>query len=91
MTSPVGKAVAAFTILLYYGIANIAALRLAADKLYPKRVAVLGLISCVALAVSLPLITILTGLGLLVIGFVLRWLFRKLKDSSALNHQSVGE
>jgi APA family basic amino acid/polyamine antiporter len=84
--------VAAFTILLYYGIANIAALRLAAaDKLYLKRVAVLGLISCVALAVSLPLITILTGLGLLVTGFVLRWLFRKLKDSSALNHQSVGE
>lgn len=72
-------AAAAFTILLYYGIANIAALRLApADKLYPKWVAVLGLISCLALAVSLPLKAILTGLGLLVVGFVLRLIFQKL-------------
>lgn len=55
---------AAFTILLYYSIANIAALKLAAEnKLYPKWIAVLGLISCLALAISLPLITILTGLG----------------------------
>lgn len=79
-------AAAAFTILLYYGIANIAALRLAAaDKLYPKWIAVLGLISCLALAVSLRLTTILTGLGLLVLGFILRFVFQKLNNSSHLS------
>lgn len=79
-------AAAAFTILLYYGIANIAALRLAAaDKLYPKWIAVLGLISCLALALSLRLTTILTGLGLLVLGFILRFVFRKLNNSSHLS------
>ena len=70
---------AAFTILLYYGIANIAALRLAAgNKLYPRWIAVTGLISCLALAVSLPLSTISTGLGLLLGGFALRFLFQRL-------------
>lgn len=71
-------AAAAFTILLYYSITNIAALRLdSANKLYPKWVAWLGLISCLLLGFSLRLTTILTGLGLLIIGFVLRWLFQK--------------
>ncbi len=70
-------AAAAFTILIYYGIANIAALRLAGEgKLYPKWVAVLGLVSCLALAISLPLNTILTGIGLLVIGFIFRFTIR---------------
>ena len=73
---------AAFTILLYYSIANIAALKLAAEnKLYPKWIAVLGLISCIALAISLPLMSILTGLGLLLIGFILRFAFQKLNNS----------
>lgn len=79
-------AAAAFTILLYYGIANIAALRLAAaDKLYPKWIAILGLIFCLLLAASLRLTTILTGLGLLTIGFILRRLFQKLNASMNLN------
>lgn len=74
---------AAFTILLYYSIANVCALRLAAEnKLYPKWIAVLGLISCLLLAVSLPLITILTGLGLLAVGFILRIVFQKLNENS---------
>jgi APA family basic amino acid/polyamine antiporter len=70
---------AAFTILLYYLIANIAALRLAPeDKLYPKWIAVLGATSCVLLALSLRTPTILTGLGILAAGLVLRWMFQKL-------------
>lgn len=75
-------AAAAFTILLYYGIANIAALKLSAqNKLYPKWIAWLGLTSCLLLAFSLRLTTILTGSGLLVIGLALRWLFRKFNDA----------
>ncbi len=73
-------AAAAFTILLYYGIANIAALRLAPEnKLYPKWIAVLGLAACIVLAASLPLNVILTGLGMLAAGFVLRALFHALR------------
>lgn len=73
---------AAFTILLYYLIANIAALRLMPqNKLYPKWVAALGIISCVFLAASLRLATAITGLSMLAIGFGLRWLFRKLNNA----------
>jgi APA family basic amino acid/polyamine antiporter len=68
---------AAFTILLYYLIANIAALKLAPEnKLYPKWIAGIGAISCTSLALSLSFKTIAAGLALLVIGFGLRWLFR---------------
>jgi APA family basic amino acid/polyamine antiporter len=76
-------AAAAFTILLYYGIANIAALKLeAGKKLYPKWIAVLGLTACLALAVSLPVKTILTGSALLLLGFMLRAVFQKFNGST---------
>lgn len=71
-------AAAAFTILLYYGITNAAALRLAADrKLYPRWVAALGLAFCVAMALSLRATTIAAGCGLLVVGLALRWLLKR--------------
>ena len=76
---------AAFTILIYYGIANICALRMSpADKLYPKWVAILGLVFCIAMAASLPMSTILNGVGVLVAGFMLRVVFRKLNGASAI-------
>jgi APA family basic amino acid/polyamine antiporter len=66
---------AAFTILVYYGIANLCALRMPRRaKLYPDWVAVVGLVSCVALALSLAPSVILTGLAVLVVGLVLRGL-----------------
>src|SRR5690606_37071868 len=71
---------AAFTILIYYGIANICALKLdKAHKLYPKWVAALGLAFCIALTAAMPLATILTGLGLLLIGFVWRLIFKRVQ------------
>jgi APA family basic amino acid/polyamine antiporter len=71
-------AAAAFTILLYYSITNLAALRMRAeDKLFPNWVAVLGLISCLVLAVTLRPAVILGGLALLVVGFALRWLLHR--------------
>ena len=76
---------AAFTILIYYGIANICALKLDREhKLYPKWVAALGLAFCIAMAAALPLTTILTGVGLLLIGFVWRLVFRRVAGKEEL-------
>jgi APA family basic amino acid/polyamine antiporter len=66
-------AAASFTILLYYAITNLSALRMPADaKRFPDVVPVVGLASCVLLAFALPARTIAVGLGLLLAGFVLR-------------------
>jgi APA family basic amino acid/polyamine antiporter len=64
---------ASFTILVYYGIANLAALRMPRKaKLYPDAVAVVGLVGCAALAVSLAPRVIAIGLAVLAAGLVLR-------------------
>jgi APA family basic amino acid/polyamine antiporter len=71
-------AAAAFTILVYYAIANLAALRMqAVDKLYPDLVPVMGLMSCTILAISLDWATIVTGVVVLAVGFVVRWIMRR--------------
>jgi APA family basic amino acid/polyamine antiporter len=63
-------AAAAFAILIYYGIANLAALRMPAiAKLYSDAVPVAGLAACVGLALALPGETIGTGILLLAAGF----------------------
>jgi len=77
-TLEVVVAAAAFTILLYYAITNVAALRLApAHHRFPRWVPALGLVSCLALAASLDLPTVASGLGLLAAGFVVRGLLRR--------------
>ncbi|MGB3343544.1 MAG: APC family permease [Aequorivita sp.] len=69
---------ATFTILLYYGITNIAALRQPEkDRMYGKIIPILGLIGCLAMSVSLPLNVIISGVGLLLIGFVIRFVFHR--------------
>jgi APA family basic amino acid/polyamine antiporter len=71
-------AAASFTILIYYAIANLAALRMPKRaKLFHDAVPVFGLVACVVLAFSLAPRTILTGLGILAAGFVLRWGVRR--------------
>lgn len=80
---------AAFTILLYYLIANVSALRLAAeDKLYPAWIAVLGAVSCILLALSLRMSAIISGLLLLAAGFALRYVFQRAADreQNSLGH-----
>lgn len=68
-------AAASFTILLYYSIANLSALRMhPEDKLFPDWVPALGLLSCLLLACTLRLELILSGLALLLLGLFLRWL-----------------
>jgi basic amino acid/polyamine antiporter, APA family len=66
-------AAASFTILIYYWIANLAALRMPRPaKLFPDAVPFVGLVACTVLAVSLRPATILTGLVVLAVGFALR-------------------
>ncbi len=70
-------AAASFTILLYYSIANISALKMQkADRLFPQWVPMAGLAMCLLLAASLKMETILAGLSLLAIGFVWRVVYR---------------
>jgi basic amino acid/polyamine antiporter, APA family len=80
---------ASFTILVYYSIANLAALRMRPqDRLFPIWIPVLGLISCLTLAVTLQPQIIASGMGLLVAGFILRWLYRKFSGNDDMD-QSI--
>lgn len=66
---------ATFTILLYYSITNIAALKQPREEqMYGRVVPVLGLIGCVAMSVSLPFAVISAGVGLLLSGFIIRFI-----------------
>lgn len=70
---------ASFTILLYYSITNIAALRQPrTEQRYGRVIPLLGLTGCLVMSVSLPLNVILVGVGLLIAGFLLRFLFHRI-------------
>lgn len=74
---------AAFTILLYYSITNIVALKQdKKDRMYPDWVPVLGLAGCLAMAASLNLNVILSGIALLVSGFLFRWVLHRILKSN---------
>lgn len=76
-------AAAAFTILIYYSIANLAAVRMRKeDKLFPNWIPVAGLISCILLAFTMPLNVVGAGLALLAVGFIWRALYRRLINSN---------
>lgn len=78
---------AAFTILVYYSITNIAALRLQPERRrYPQWVAIAGLAGCVALALSLQPVAVLSGAGLLVAGHAWRAAFRALSPARSSPH-----
>jgi len=70
----------AFTVLIYYAITNLAALRIAAaDRLFPRIVPLLGLISCLSLAFFVDATVWGTGLGLIAVGLVWQWVARHLR------------
>lgn len=72
---------ATFTILLYYSITNISALRQPkSEQIYGSLIPVLGLMGCLIMSVSLPLNVIVSGMGLLVTGFLIRFLIHKIYD-----------
>lgn len=70
---------ATFTILLYYSITNAAALKQPKkEQRHGRIVPILGLTGCLAMSVSLPFSVILTGIGLLLAGFLFRFLLHKM-------------
>jgi APA family basic amino acid/polyamine antiporter len=61
----------AFTVLIYYALTNLAALKLRREqRLYPRWVAGLGLVACLFLAFWVEKETWLTGLGLIFVGLL---------------------
>lgn len=73
-----------FGVLLYYALANASALtQETSRRLMPRAVSVLGLIGCLLLVAALPGRTIVSGLGLIAVGLVLRWLVRRSPAAAA--------
>lgn len=67
----------AFTVLVYYGLTNIAALRLPAEaRRFPRWIAVAGLVSCFGLAFFVEWQVWASGLAVLAAGFGLRTVVR---------------
>jgi basic amino acid/polyamine antiporter, APA family len=74
---------ASFTILVYYGIANLAALRMPKKaKLFFDAVPIVGLVSCAALAASLPAAVVAAGVAVLTVGVALRIGVRALRGAA---------
>jgi basic amino acid/polyamine antiporter, APA family len=66
-----------FTVLGYYAIANASAWTLAgSERRWPRPLAALGLVGCVALAFTLPVVSVVAGGGLLAAGSLGYWLRR---------------
>ncbi len=71
-------AAASFTILVYYGIANVAALRMPADRRWlPTFIPAFGVAACALLALALDARTLATGVLVLAVGIALRLLRRR--------------
>ena len=67
-----------FGVLLYYLVANAAALtQERADRRYPRALQVLGATGCVVLVATLPPVSVLTGLAVLALGIVYRLTTRR--------------
>ena len=65
----------AFTVLIYYAITNLAALRLSQnERLYGKIWAWIGLVACLGLAFAIEWQVWSAGLGILGIGLVWHWI-----------------
>lgn len=63
-----------FGVLAYYAVANLSAYRQpAVQRRWPRAVNVLGLVGCVGLSVTLPLVSVLAGAAVLVVGLAGRW------------------
>jgi APA family basic amino acid/polyamine antiporter len=72
-------AFSAFTVLIYYAITNLAALRLPGEqRLYPRWIAVAGLAACLFLAFWVPVTIWAAGLGMILAGMLWRILVRRI-------------
>jgi APA family basic amino acid/polyamine antiporter len=76
------------TILTYYAITNAACLTLPTTKRrWPRWLAIAGLAGCITLAVTLPLVSVVVGVAVLLTGLALR---RSLRRNLAAGVESVG-
>ncbi|MGA4508023.1 APC family permease [Propionibacteriaceae bacterium G1746] len=66
-----------FGVLLYYTVANLAALKQTQGRRFPKWLQVLGLVLCLALVATLTWTVLVTGVVVLAIGLVGRKLLRR--------------
>ncbi|MCI4372084.1 MAG: APC family permease [Thermoplasmata archaeon] len=74
-------AVSSFGTLLYYTVTNLSALRLPPEqRLFPRVLAVAGLVGCVGLALSLAPLEVAVGLGLLGAGIAFRLVWLRVRD-----------
>ncbi|MCC6699331.1 MAG: amino acid permease [Candidatus Hydrogenedentes bacterium] len=86
LTGPLERilSAASFSILVYYAITNMAALRLTGtDRRYPRVISVAGLFLCITLCLALEPGTILTGSVLVTAGFAYRGVFRWVRSRPA--------
>ncbi|WP_348787043.1 APC family permease [Leifsonia sp. NPDC080035] len=66
-------AFSSFGVLLYYFVANAAALRQRGEaRRYPRWLQIAGMAGCAVLAVTLPLVGVLVGVAVVVVGFAVR-------------------
>ena len=74
----------AFTVLVYYAITNLAALRLPrAERRYPRLVPVAGLLGCLSLAFFVEPAVWGAGLAVLAAGLLWHWVARSIESRSA--------
>jgi APA family basic amino acid/polyamine antiporter len=67
-----------FTVLLYYAVTNASAYTLKPDeRLFDRKLATLGLISCLVLAFTLPLASVIVGSLVMLIGFAVHTIQRR--------------
>jgi basic amino acid/polyamine antiporter, APA family len=70
-------------VLLYYAVANVAALTQGPDqRRYPRGLQVLGLAGCLVLVATLPTVALLSGLAVLAAGLVGRLLVRGVRPAA---------
>lgn len=72
-----------FGVLLYYAVANLAALRQSTGRRYPRVLQVAGAALCVLLVATLPWRVLLTGVAVLAVGLALRPLIQRANQAAA--------
>lgn len=78
----------ALTVLVYYAITNLAALRLPKDqRLYPRWISLVGLVGCLLLATCIPAPAWLVGGALLALGFAIRLALRHMNAGDAASQR----
>jgi APA family basic amino acid/polyamine antiporter len=72
----------AVTVLVYYALANLCALRQpASERRYPRLVSGLGLLGCLSLTLWIEPVYHVISAGVLAAGLVIRWLVARLRTS----------